>query len=72
MKYYHGTDKLFNKFDLNKAQEYKDFGRGIYLSINEKHAQKIALKKHGEHACIRIYDFSIKDIYNEFNIKIFN
>ena len=39
MRYYHGTDKSFINFDLSKANSYKDFGSGIYLSEKFWHAK---------------------------------
>ena len=71
MTYYHGTDKDFRKFSLNEAQEYKDFGKGIYLSVSAWHAEKIAMKKNGEHAYVRKYNFDIEGMKEKFNIKEF-
>ena len=71
MKYHHGTDKNFDKFNIDIAQEYKDFGKGIYLAEGEWHAQKIAKRKNGRHAFVRIYDFDIKDMKKNFKVKIF-
>lgn len=71
MKYYHGTNKSFEKFDLSLAREYKDFGSGMYLSVKETHAKSIALRQNDEQALIRVYDFDINEMVEMFNVKRF-
>ena len=71
MRYYHGTDKDFEKFDLAVAQNYKDFGKGVYLAKDRKHAEAIAKKKNGKHAFVRIYDLNIEDMRSVLKVKVF-
>lgn len=33
MKLYHGTNIDFKAIDLTKSNQYKDFGRGFYLTV---------------------------------------
>lgn len=39
MKLFHGTDKTFTVPDLNVARANTDFGKGFYLTENERAAQ---------------------------------
>lgn len=42
---YHGSNIYIEQIDLNKSKPNKDFGKGFYLSENEKQAQEMALFK---------------------------
>lgn len=44
-KLYHGSDKYFEIPDLTKARNFKDFGRGFYLTTNAAQAGKWAIRK---------------------------
>ena len=69
-KLYHGTKYYFQEPDLNKSRYYKDFGRGFYLTTNEKQAGKWAVRNlaHNDRthvAYIYEYDFqadSLEDL----------
>ena len=39
---YHGSDCVVKEPDLNKCKYHKDFGRGFYLSFEEKQAKQFA------------------------------
>ena len=42
MTLYHGTTSLFTEIDINAGEDYKDFGKGFYLSADKKRAENIA------------------------------
>ncbi len=42
MKLYHGTNKAFDKIDLQKSKPNKDFGQGFYLSPDYEQALNMA------------------------------
>jgi len=39
MNLYHGTIYKFKQFDIGFAEEYKDFGLGMYLATQLGHAR---------------------------------
>jgi len=41
---YHGSKYLFSEIDLTKSKAGKDFGKGFYLTTNEKQAIKWATR----------------------------
>ena len=45
MKLYHGTNRDFEKIDLQKSKPNKDFGRGFYLSADYEQALSMAQVK---------------------------
>lgn len=45
MKLYHGTNKDFDRIDLQKSKPNKDFGRGFYLSADYGQALNMAQVK---------------------------
>ncbi|MDR1923164.1 MAG: DUF3990 domain-containing protein [Planctomycetaceae bacterium] len=49
MKVFHGSDVRIEKIDLAKSGEFKDFGRGFYVTNIPKHAHKRALAIAAEH-----------------------
>ncbi len=71
MLLYHGTDKDYRKFALNEAKNYKDFGKGIYLTADKTHAEKIARKHNTSVYYVRVYDVNIKDLEGLMNIHTF-
>ena len=71
MKYYHGTNKDYDNFNIDLAMIYKDFGRGMYLAKEKWHAESIALGKNGTHAYIRVYDIDFTKLRTVLNIKEF-
>lgn len=58
---YHGSDVLFDQFNLDYAKSFKDFGKGFYLTTSPKQAQKWAQQKANgkHHGCAYIYSFRI-------------
>lgn len=42
---YHGSNMSIDQIDLDKSKPNKDFGKGFYLSENEKQAQEMAVFK---------------------------
>lgn len=71
MQYYHGTDKSFRNFDLSKAENYKDFGIGVYLSEEFWHAESVAKKRNGEHAYVMEYNVNIEEMRKVLKVKEF-
>jgi hypothetical protein len=49
MKMFHGSDVRIEKIDLAKGGEFKDFGRGFYVTNIRKHAHTRALAIAAEH-----------------------
>ena len=45
MRLYHGSDILVTQPDLAKGRNFKDFGKGFYLSAVRKQAQEMAEQK---------------------------
>ena len=43
MKVYHGSDVRIEKIDLTKSGDFKDFGRGFYVTGIRKHAHQRAI-----------------------------
>lgn len=71
MRYYHGTSENFREFNLEKAENYKDFGKGIYLSEQYWHAESIAKRRNKAHAYIMIYDLNIYEMRKQLKVKEF-
>lgn len=71
MKYYHGTDRYFEKFQFPTQRAYKDFGFGIYLSDSEPHARSVAYWKRGAHVFVYTYQVNITDIKRHFHVREF-
>lgn len=45
MKLYHGSTSEILEIDLQKSKPNKDFGKGFYLSDDERQAHRMALYK---------------------------
>jgi hypothetical protein len=43
MKVFHGSDTRIEKIELSKGGEFKDFGRGFYVTTIRKHAHRRAI-----------------------------
>ncbi len=69
MKLYHGTNNQnIEYFDINKSEDYNDFGKGIYFTSNFSQAKKWATRK-GKGAIYEI-DFDFNNLkYNVLNYK---
>jgi hypothetical protein len=39
---YHGSNQIVKTIDFNKSKQFKDFGRGFYLTIYEDQAKRMA------------------------------
>lgn len=66
-KLYHGSNKHFDKPDLSKARNFKDFGKGFYLTTNLLQAENWAVhylpnNNENKTAYVYEYDFQIDDI----------
>lgn len=48
MNLYHGTNMRFGRIELGKSRPNKDFGKGFYLSADERQAAEMA-----EHKCLQ-------------------
>lgn len=49
MRVFHGSDVRIEKIDLTKGGEFKDFGRGFYVTNIRKHAHQRAIDIAAEH-----------------------
>lgn len=52
---YHGTTKEFGEFDIKRARDYKDFGKGFYLTSVFEQAVKWAQKRYSKSAYVYCY-----------------
>ncbi len=61
LKVYHGTNYKFNKIDLTKSKNYRDFGTGHYCTILEKQAISWAkqMYKRRNTGGIYIYEYDL-------------
>lgn len=41
---FHGSDTLFDKIDLSKSHDYRDFGKGFYTTVLESQAKEWAYR----------------------------
>lgn len=62
---YHGTDKEFDLFDFECAQNFKDFGKGFYLTSNFRQAQHWAQKKARNKQKAYIYCYNLGEVEAE-------
>lgn len=67
MYLYHGTSHKFENIDLSMARDYKDFGRGFYLTTNLEQATKWSQK--GKIKEAYVYMYMVKNLeYDKYNI----
>lgn len=59
---FHGTGQEFDTFDLSKAQGFKDFGKGFYLTTNLAQAQKWAQRKGKMSGTAYIYRYNVSAV----------
>ncbi len=74
MKLYHGTNAAIETIDLTKGLQYKDFGKGFYLTTERATAIRMAQKKarlFGGKAILITYDFDESALESDLNVKIF-
>jgi len=60
MKLYHGTNVDFRSIDFCHSKQYKDFGRGFYLTNIKSQAEELSKKKaliFGGKPVVQEYDF---------------
>lgn len=60
---YHGTNKYFEQPNLDMAGDFKDFGRGFYLTTNVNQAKKQAIRKlnnNDKHQVGFIYEYEFE------------
>lgn len=71
-KLYHGTKIYFDKPDLRRAKNRKDFGKGFYLTTNFEQATKWAVRKlpNNDRNCIAyVYEYEFDmDSAKELNV----
>ncbi len=62
---YHGTDSDFERIDLSKSLEKRDFGTGFYTTTLSSQAERWALNKKARntsaHAYVYVYEAEIPD-----------
>lgn len=62
---YHGTDSDFERIDLSKSLEKRDFGTGFYTTTLSSQAERWALNKKArnvsEHAYVYVYEAEIPE-----------
>ena len=72
---YHGSTVEIHDIDLNKSARGKDFGKGFYLSENEKQAEEMAVFKSlqtDSKPIVNAFDFDERLLHdNSMKIKIF-
>ena len=68
-KLYHGTNQKFDAFDFNKAKNFKDFGKGYYLTTDFNQAQKWAQKRGDKAKKAYIYCYDVADVQTD-SLKI--
>ncbi len=71
MNIYHGTGVYFNKFNLGLSGLYKDFGSGVYLSVDKSHAKSVALWKNYAEVWVYTYNIDKTKLRDFFNVKEF-
>ena len=57
---YHGTGNYFSKISLDKARDFKDFGKGFYLTTVREQAIDWAEKRAGKRDRAYVYAYSLK------------
>lgn len=75
MKLYHGSNIIIKEVDFSKYHPYKDFGCGLYLTDNIKHAQNMAFRRCmriGGEECVTKFEFNFEDALKDLKIKIFD
>ena len=71
---YHGTNSDIETIDLTKSLQYKDFGKGFYLTPDKMTAERMAKKKarlFGGAATLISYKFDETALHSNLKIKIF-
>ena len=74
MKLYHGSNTDIEAIDLSQGLQYKDFGKGFYLTPDKTTAQRMAQKKSrlfGGTATLITYEFDETALHSDLNIKHF-
>ncbi len=73
MTLYHGTDCLFEKIELGKSDNYRDFGKGFYTTTISAQAESWArskkLRNGSKHGYVYVYELEIPD---GFRVKKFD
>jgi hypothetical protein len=66
MKVYHGSDVRIEKVDLLKSRDFRDFGRGFYVTPIREHAHKWALRMAEENDTRPVVtEFDYHELYAE-------
>lgn len=66
---YHGSDSYFQEIDLTKAKNFKDFGRGFYLTTSLVQAEKWAEYKAYKKRKAFVYRYEVQISEND-SLKI--
>jgi len=72
MKLYHGTNCLFEKIDLSKSRNNRDFGRGFYTTTIKGQAiswAEVIFERYGGTGKL-VYEFDFEK-NDDLNIKVF-
>ena len=71
---YHGTNADINSINLSKGLQYKDFGKGFYLTPNRETAIRMAKKRarlFGGAATLITYEFDESALESDLIVKVF-
>ena len=78
---FHGSTSSFTDIDLTKGKNYKDFGKGFYLSVNRQHSLSLAKSrlrfslrnlKQATRSSYYLYTYAINfQVFRQLNVKCF-
>ncbi len=71
MTLYHGTDSLFEKIELNKSENFRDFGKGFYTTTIPSQVENRARSKKVRNGSKRGYVYEL-EIPDDFKVKKFD
>lgn len=74
MTLYHGTNADINHIDLTKGLQYKDFGKGFYVTPNRPTAIRMAQKRarlFGGTPTLITYELDETALHSDLKVKIF-
>lgn len=74
MRLYHGSNTDIDTIDLDQGSQYKDFGKGFYLTPDKETAIRMAKKRSrlfGGVATLIAYEFDESAMSSGLNIKQF-
>lgn len=74
MKLYHGTNQDIETIDITRGLQYKDFGKGFYVTPDMRTAIRMAQKRarlFGGEATLITYDFDDSALQSNLKVKVF-